>query len=145
MVSLMFELIILLACAQSYIEYKVCESFPWVRDLCARNRMVNLGFSLALSGLATAFFGAGGMVVFASGIFSTVMMIPYYVMVRNGSWDRAITKKNELRDWSLAYKDEAFFRLNQVGKMLVFAARVIALPFRVLFWVMDHTMPRQAR
>lgn len=133
----MLFLILVLAAAGVYVEMKAIKSVPWFGRFLARYRLASLGFSLGLSVLLGSFFGAAGLIVFGAGIVSTVMIQPYYAMMKNGQLEMVRQKKSEARRFYAEKKDVYARRAHQVFGIVKFVVRILVIPFIIFFKVLD--------
>lgn len=133
----MLLLIFILASAGCYVEYKAIKTFPSLARLLARYRLASLGFSLVLSVMLGAAFGAAGLIVFAAGLCSTVMIQPVYAMMNSGAWSRLEQKMSAVRADITSHRSALRHRANQLWHVMVFTYKIVSLPFKVLFVVLD--------
>lgn len=135
----MFLLIIMLACAGTYVEMKAIASFPAFGRFVSKYRLASLAFSFGLSILLAIPFGAAGLMVFAAGLLSTVMIQPYYALMKSGRLDDIRTKRAEITKMYYQRKDSYLRRAQQTWAILFFVWKIMIIPFKVIFFFMDLT------
>lgn len=140
----MFAMIIVMAACGVWIEMRIVNSCSPLGDLLERTKVGSALFSLGLSVLLGMLFGAAGLIVFVSGILSTVIIQPWYAMRANGSLAKVRAKKAQVRqnmadtkDAINAKKDVYARRANQVADVARVIGMVIALPFIVFGKILD--------
>jgi hypothetical protein len=93
----MLAMIFILTGAAMFFEYKAVTGLPWLYRLMQRSSisilgkqfstsMIPLMFSLCLSLMLGAVFGAAGLICFIAGLLSTLLMQPIYALMRKGTW-----------------------------------------------------------
>lgn len=133
----MLFLIMVLAGAGAFVEMKAIATWPWFGDLVSKYRLLSLGFSFGLSILLAIPFGAGGLIVFAAGLVSTVMMQPYYALRKNGGLEVIREKRAAAKQSYHDNKDHIVHRYNQLVAVVRLIFAVVVLPFKLLGWMAD--------
>ena len=81
--STLLALVLLMAVISAIVEFRLIASVPGLKWLVTRFRYTGIVLSILLSWLLGAMFGAGGMIVFAASLLSTIFTDPYYAYKRN--------------------------------------------------------------
>lgn len=134
----MLVMIMLMAGLGMYIEMRIVNSITPLGDLLERFRLGALAFSLVLSMLLGMMFGAAGLIVFMSGVLSTVMIQPWYAMRKNGTLSKVRAVKTQTYQSVYATKDLNLRRLQQVLTFTGVVAKVIFFPLVLFGWSLDQ-------
>lgn len=133
--------IIVLALAGCYIEARLVNSWPPLGRLLERHRDIALIFSLGLSMVLGMVFGAGGVLIFAGGIVSTVLIVPWYWLRRTGNLERlsVFTRSthHQVQEELALRRDTITRRARQVVAIIKLCCMVLLLPARLVGWMLD--------
>jgi hypothetical protein len=130
-----------LVAAAIYVEVRLINALPWLGRLLTRHRDLALFFSIGLSVLLGGLFGAAGVLVFAGGILSSVLVQPYYAARRNGQLDRLRKaydgRRSETRAALDKHRETISHRVQQGVALVRLVAAILVLPFKLVGWAVD--------
>jgi hypothetical protein len=133
----MFVMIIVMAACGVWLEMRVVNSCSPLGNLLERTKVGSALFSLGLSVLLGMFFGAVGLIVFVSGMLSTVVIQPWYAMRRSGVLAQWHAAKMRFKQTLTDRKDLYARRANQVFMAAKAVGAVVIFPFVVMGKILD--------
>lgn len=133
----MFVMIIVMAACGVWLEMRVVNSCSPLGNLLERTKVGSAVFSLGLSVLLGMLFGAAGLIVFVSGILSTVAIQPWYAMRRNGTLAQLRAVKMRFKQTLTDRKDLYARRANQGITAVKAVGTVVIFPFVVMGKILD--------
>jgi hypothetical protein len=133
----MDALVVVLAMASMYIEYKLIMGFPRIGHFIGSRPYISLGFSLGLSVLLGMFFGAAGLIVMVAGIASTaVMSVLVYPLVRTGQVERMHKGGRQVKQaWDDNWESTQAL-IAAIASIFQLAFKLIAFVFGVLAFIL---------
>lgn len=147
----MLAMIFILTGAAMFFEYKVVTSVPFVGRLFEKKfinimgkdipvTMLPLVFSLVLSLMLGALFGAAGLICFVAGLLSTLCMQPIYAMMRAGTWGSTqVTikaKKAAIVDGYTRNKNNIVATYHAVVSITMLIIKIVMIPVRIIAFIL---------
>lgn len=119
-------------------EITAVRKIPMLLHILERYPLAALVFSLVLSVLLGALFGAAGLTVFVAGMVSTFLVQPYYRLEKRGSIDKVRVHIATARAKYDAKHEVYVKRGRQLIRGFMLVWKIIMVPFIVIGAMMDR-------
>jgi hypothetical protein len=134
----MFATIIVLTLVAVGFEIVLVGKIKPLLNLLERYKLAALVFSLILSVMLGALFGAAGLIVFVAGLCSTFLVQPYYRLKKRGTIDLMRSRIDETKANLNRNKDVYVRRMHQLVRGVRLIVKILIAPFVIIGMIMDR-------